>query len=170
MKKIRQEEFTHAMDYWGASSHILSHGDLMLSEEPIGPQTLDVLNIVRNKQFGALFSFHPYELTPLFDHPDHNRAGEITKRVASVSDVVYYHPEIPALPYRPSLYFWTTDKTQATHMLPLSGETRKRREEYLFTYYPSQFPEHTKDQWGPIFDRISMQENKSHQELYMQIR
>jgi LmbE family N-acetylglucosaminyl deacetylase len=170
MKDIRREEFIHAMDYWSASYHILPYGDLMLSEEPIGPQTLDVLNIVRDKQFGSLFSFHPYEMTPIFDHPDHNRAGEITKRVASVSDVDYYHPEIPALDFRPSLFFWTTDKSKVTHVVPLSEKTRQRREEYLFEYYPSQFSKKTRNQWGPIFDRISLQENGSHQEFYTKIR
>lgn len=169
MKQIRRNEFTHSMEALGTSGIALDHGDLRMSLAPPEPAVKDVLKIVREQQFGVLFSFHPYEVTPVFDHPDHNTAGIVTKLVAAAADVRHFYPEYPAMSERPELFFWTSDTKTATQKLPLPAGARKRRNQHLIEQYPSQFAAAEKREWTTIFDRITNGKHK-HRELYVNVR
>lgn len=169
MKNIRREEFLHSLQSIGAMGISLDYPDLHVSLTPIEPVVQTTLKTVRDNKFGVLFSFHPNEVTPLFDHPDHNTAGVITKIVAAAADVKHFYPEYPAMQKRPELYVWTTDTHTATHKLPLPKAARERRNTHLVTHYPSQFSRENQSEWTVIFDRIT-HGNHKHRELYLKIR
>ncbi len=170
MRDVRFGEFDRATNALGVSREIMPFADLYMSEGAIGPLIPPVLSVVREKKFGVIFSFHPQEITPEFDHPDHQTAGMIARTVGAASDVLHYHPECGEMEHRPSLYLWTTDGTKATHSITLSDETRRNRNTYLSGYYPSQFPLGTQPEWERVFDRITGDGNGGHRELYLKVR
>lgn len=164
--QIRQVEFERAMVELGADYQILGFGDFALSTMPFRNLALPLLNVLRSQDLAAVFSFHPFEITPGFDHPDHNLAGEATRFAASGQDITNLkvgplpdgQPAAPVTTTRPELYFWTTDENKATHRLKLGQKSARRRRDYLSKNYPSQFPSRTKRRWGTIFDRLGNQE------------
>lgn len=171
MRDIRAKEFENAAHHLGVQTHTLGFPDLGLSFLPRETLVRQTLTAVRQKKFDVLFSFHPAEITPMFDHPDHVLVGDITRFVGAAADVAHFMPDVPAMDERPSLYLWTTDTNQATHQLPMSDKTREKRTEYLATWYPSQFSWETKTAWSGIFDHITDPSGTgNHGELYRRVR
>lgn len=170
--EVRRQEFTQAMTSLGIAYEIFEFGDFSLSTMPFRNLALPLLNFLREKDLAAVFTFHPYEITPNFDHPDHNVAGEATRFAASGQDVKNLKvgplpngkAEAASTTGRPELYFWTTDEAKATHQLKLGKKSSKRRQKYLSENYPSQFPRQTQKRWGTIFDRFGKKE------YYQQVR
>jgi len=165
------------MDSLGADYEIMGYGDFGLAMMPFRNLAMPLLNLLRQKDFAAIFSFHPYEITPNFDHPDHNIAGEAARFAAAGQDVenlktgpyIASSDSYGATESRPELYLWTTDKSKATHKQKLTKKSRKKRNKYLQKQYPSQFPRQSKKRWGRIFDKIT-ENGKSHSEFYQQVR
>jgi LmbE family N-acetylglucosaminyl deacetylase len=170
--EVRRQEFTKAMTSLGIAYEVFEFGDFSLSTMPFRNIALPLLNSLREKDLAAVFTFHPYEITPNFDHPDHNLTGEATRFAASGQDVKNLKvgsladgkTEFPATTDRPELYFWTTNEDQATHQLKIGKKSSRRRQKYLSENYPSQFPRQTKKRWGTIFDRFGKKE------YYQQVR
>ncbi|GIK84257.1 MAG: hypothetical protein BroJett025_08790 [Patescibacteria group bacterium] len=173
MALIRKQEAEAAMQFLGASLTILRFPDLGLPFVPLQELVAAVLPIVREVGADALFSFHPKEITNYFDHPDHNRAGEVAKYVRAAADVAHYMPKSAALKKRPELYLWTTKKQKMK--IHLSEQTRAHRNDYLTKCYPSQFSTETKEVWGAIFDDITNEKHKTnegklHTERYKRVK
>lgn len=81
--EIRTREFVRAMNWWGFESEVLGFPDLRLIY-------VDLETVVKRVSLAVvgldvLVSFNPYEVTPGFDHPDHNRTGEVTRIVSTES-------------------------------------------------------------------------------------
>lgn len=171
LKQVRRVEFSNAARSLPITPDIHDLGDLQLSFQPFENLVLEVLKVVRRQHFAALFSFHPHEVTPRFDHPDHHLSGEITQFVGATADVTHFHPEIPAMERRPELYLWTTITHLASQHLLLTVEQRQRRDQYLIDHYSSQFTLDQKDQWAPIFDQITYDKaSGEHQEKWLRVR
>lgn len=176
--QVREQEFVGAMTSLGFSHKIFDLNDYSLSVLPLENLAIPLINILRQKDLAAVFSFHPFEITPGFDHPDHNAAGIATRFAASALDiknlsvgvdesedeVVTQQGLSTATSERPELYFWTTNKNQATHQLKMSEKSQKSRRRYLKKNYPSQFPKRQEKRWGTIFDRLGKKE------YYQQVR
>jgi len=79
---VRKKEFELAMQYWGFDYVTFRYPDMKLAYFPLNKMVDSVTKVVVNKNITALVSFHPNEITSGFDHPDHNRAGEITRLVS----------------------------------------------------------------------------------------
>lgn len=169
MAQIREAEARSALQFLNASMTLLSFPDLQLPFVPFEELVAAVLPIIRELKTDALFSFHPYETTQEFDHPDHNVAGMVAKYVAASADVEHLLPEKPALEKRPELYLWTTDSRMANSTLQLKKKTRKNRNQYLEQQYPSQFSASNSNQWSDIFDKIT-RKKKKHTEQYYRVR
>ncbi len=178
MKGIRQAEFTKATESRKIMTEILDIGDLQLTTHPFEELLCKLLEVIRRINPAALFTFHPYEVTPAFDHPDHNVSGKLVLHAGAVADVAYKYPEISALHFRPELYLWTTRKDLATHRINLEKQARYRRNQYLVDYYPSQFSKQTQPEWSQIFDRINTDQAKKkknnkkskYREYWMKVR
>ena len=177
--QVRQTEFNQAMGSIGANHESMGFADLALSTLNFRIMAMPMLDLLRSKDFAALFTFHPYEITPDFDHPDHNITGQVARFAASAQDVrkLQTGPFISspvshqATENRPELYFWTTDKNVATHKIGLSKKVRQNRDNYLTDHYPSQFPRKSQSRWGKIFDRITYKGLlQGHQEYYQRVR
>ncbi len=170
--EIRKKEFAQAMTSLGIAYEVMGFGDFSLSTMPFRNIALPLLNLLRAKDLGAIFTFHPYEITPNFDHPDHNLTGEATRFAAAGQDVKNLKTgplsddqvEVSATVDRPELYFWTTNESQSTHQLKIGKKSRQRRRNYLSENYPSQFPRQTQKRWGTIFDSFGKKE------YYQQVR
>lgn len=169
VEKIRKLEFEQATRSKGIDSLGLHFGDLELAHLPFDLLVNSVLTVVRQRQFDMLVSFHPDEITHIFDHPDHQIAGQVTRYVGAVADVAKYRPETGHPVKRPELFLWTTDPAKATHALPLRKKSRRKRNKYLSKQYPSQFPKESKVIWKKIFDTITRNKN-THIEYYKKIR
>lgn len=177
--QVRQTEFGQAMDSIGADYHLMGFVDLALSTLNFRIMAMPMLDLLRSKDFAALFTFHPYEITLEFDHPDHNITGQVTRFAASAQDVkkLQTGPFIAspvshqATGDRSELYFWTTDRNVATHRVVLPEKVRQNRDNYLIDNYPSQFPRKSQSRWGKIFDRITYKGFlQGHQEYYQRVR
>lgn len=118
-REVRKREFVGAMDYWGFSYRLFKFPDLGLIFVPLEKMVKKVVEIIRKDKLTVLVSFWPNEVTYGFDHPDHNRAGEVA-RVASAM----------VLPKRPRLYLWTS--------IGKSSKV-KERSGYVKKFYGSQF-------------------------------
>lgn len=160
MKDIRQAEFKKATELRSIKTEILDLGDLQLTTYPFEELLYKLLEVTRRIHPAALFAFHPYEITPNFDHPDHNVSGRLALHAGAIADVAHKYPEISAVTSRPELYLWTTRKDLATHKIELEKKARYRRNEYLVEYYPSQFSLETQPEWSQIFDRINTDQAK----------
>ena len=93
MGRRREIEFRKAITSFGGEPIQLGFPDMGLTsiwnKDP--NQIIEpVLEIIRRREFGALLSFHPYEITPQFDHPDHRIAGLVVQIVAASADVAHY--------------------------------------------------------------------------------
>jgi LmbE family N-acetylglucosaminyl deacetylase len=179
VKELRLAEFQQAMGSLGANYENMGYEDFGLSMLPFKDIAVPLMNILRKNDFGAVFSFHPYEITPIFDHPDHNMAGLATRFAAAGQDVNNFevgkydvdNDVYQATEGRPELYFWTTDSNQANKKIKLTKESRNNRNNYLINNYGSQFPSKSKTRWGKIFDKITDKGLfKGHQEYYQQVR
>lgn len=172
MKEIRRREFVTSMDALGAKYVINEYPDGELGEHRDEIKKR-VLEITRENQFDVLFSFHPHEVTPIFDHPDHRVAGEATLYAGNFADVAgLYDQNVPALNFRPSTYLWTTAEQMATHAARLDNNDRNNMTEHYGTHYPSQFPREQAGIWGKIFERISRGTRGASKprEMYMEVR
>lgn len=171
LKQVRRVEFSNAARSLPITPDIHDLGDLQLSFQPFEQLVVEMLKVIRSHQFAALFSFHPSEITPRFDHPDHLMAGKLTQFVGATADVHHFHPEFPATHQRPELYLWASVDHLASHHLLLTVEHRQRRDQYLVDHYPSQFILDQKDQWAPIFDQITYDKaSGEHQEKWLRVR
>lgn len=172
MKEIRHQEFSESMERFGFTSwEILDLPDIGLSYMPREEVVTKVLEIVRREQYDAIVSFHPHEVTPVFDHRNHVTAGEVARDVSAFADVRYWHPEYPAPDARPALLLWTTDTARGTHAIERNGEAKKKRNDHIEAVYPSQFPADKRSEWEAIFDRIQdpSGEGVIH-EIYLRVR
>jgi len=179
VKEVRLGEFQEAMASIGVDYQSMDYDDFGLSTIPLENIVVPLINILRKNDFGAVFSFHPYEITQDFDHPDHNLTGLATRFAASAQDVKNFNVRqylgdediTQETDSRPELYLWTTDSNQANKKIKLTRESRNRRNNYLVNNYGSQFPSKSKTRWGKIFDRITDKGIfKGHQEYYQQVR
>lgn len=179
VKEVRLAEFQQAMDSLGANYENMGYEDFGLSTLPFSDIAIPLMNVLRKNDFGAVFSFHPYEITPVFDHPDHNMTGLATRFAAAGQDVNNFEvgkyisdaDVYPATDNRPELYLWTTDSTQANKKIKLTKKSLNNRNDYLINNYGSQFPRKSKSRWGKIFDKITHKGLfKGHQEYYQQVR
>lgn len=181
VKEIRQKEFTEAIASLGVQLQILSHPDFRLAFVPTEQLFLSVLHAVRAANPDVIFSFWEKEFTKHFNHVDHNLTGKIAEMVGEATDLPRYpdQNEYPnfanAMEHRPEYFAWTTDRRSASHKVKLTKKTRAERNAYLHTYYPSQFPEETKDEWVAKFDHITAKNPrkphaKKHQEYLQQVR
>lgn len=169
----RKKEFYDATRSFGGTSIIFDFPDTKLSELWTKKQKKliePVLEIIRKKHFGAIFSFHPFETTFGFDHPDHNITGLIASHVGTFSNVSHSYAHLPVYrEERPNLFYWTSALYMANRVLKLTEEDRKKRNEYLKINYSSQFSSDGK--WHTIFDRITWEESlKKHVERWFQVR
>lgn len=169
MKQTRQAEFARAANALGISYEALELSDLGLSFMPY-PELFDtVLNRVRTHNPGVIFTFHPYEISREFDHPDHRMVGQITLDVAATTDVAHFKPGVPVMNRRPNLFLWTTNRYLASHSLSITKNERSSRLAYLEEEYPSQFPKESIPKAKIIFDRLTRQ-RQNHRELYLKVR
>ena len=106
-----------AMNWWGFEYVILDFPDLGLAIYPLGKVVKKIGQIVNKLGISRLISFSPFELTIGFDHPDHNRAGEVARLVST------------GMPGRRGLLLWT-GQGMAT--------STDQRMEYARQFYPSQ--------------------------------
>lgn len=155
MKQIRAAEFTSATGSLGVRTEIRDWGDLQLGLKPFVNFAIPLLEIIRQGNFAALFSFHPEEITPEFDHIDHSIVGQLVRFAAGAMDVEHFHPEFPATHDRAELYLWGTGKHRATHTIDISSNALQRRDAYLLKHYPSQFYPETHEAWRSIFETIN---------------
>lgn len=174
MAKIRLEEAGKALKNFNAHITMLSFPDLQLPFIPIEELVRAVLPIIRQTQTDAIFSFHPTETTPEFDHPDHNITGLVAKYVGAAADVENLMPEFKALEKRPELYLWTTNTSQSNTKIKLRKKIRKQRNRYLIENYPSQFSAQSEVLWKKKFNAITRKKNyskkKKHLEQYIRVR
>lgn len=80
--EVRKTEFNLAMQFWNFDNVKLNFPDMKLVYFPLEKMVDSVTKVVADKNITILVSFNPYEITPGFDHPDHNRAGEVTRLVS----------------------------------------------------------------------------------------
>ena len=105
------------MKYWKFDYVTFKFPDMKLAYLPLEIMVNKVSRVVNNKNITILVSFHPNEITPGFDHPDHNRVGEVT-RLVSVK-----------MKDERKLIFWTSnDKPYLIN----------ERDKYAKNFYPSQ--------------------------------
>lgn len=169
MKQTRQAEFARAASFLGISYEALELSDLGLSLMPYPELFETVLTRVRTHNPGVIFTFHPYEISREFDHPDHRMVGQVTLDVAATTDVTHFFPTHKAMDRRPHLFLWTTNRHLASHSLPITKADRANRLAYLEEQYPSQFPQESIPKAKIIFDRLTKQP-QGHQELYRRVR
>jgi len=79
---IRRTEFERAMKKWGFEYEIFKYPDLGLVYFSLKKMVWAVGEVVSRKNITVLVSFHPYEVTAGFDHPDHNRVGEVARLIS----------------------------------------------------------------------------------------
>ncbi len=173
MGKLRENEFYSSNNARGLQGYMMKFPDTGLNRADIMEQAKnETLEFVRENNFGAIFSFHPFEITPEFDHLDHNAAGEIARYVGAFSAVKNLHTKSAPLENRPSLYLWTSNPGFATHHILFSPEIEADRKMHLANYYPSQFPKDSMSRWGVIFDGISrgMRGDLPSREMFMKVR
>jgi len=152
MKEIRRNEFMDSMASISATGIIIEFPDLGMSLAPIEPVVKHVISVVREQQFGVLFSFHPSEITIHIDHPDHNTADQVARFISATSDVSHFYPEYPPMDRRPELCLWNIDQSRVTHEISVSGMARIRINRHMARHYPSQFPKGRRKKWVAIFD------------------
>lgn len=173
MGRLRHSEFLSLTGALGIKAEKKDFPDTELSAPQILEQAKKVvLGFVRENKFGVIFSFHPNEVTPEFDHPDHNAAGEIARYAGAFSAVKNKITDTPPVSKRPELYLWTSNPELATHHILLTRNLEQSRKKHLADYYPSQFTGNAMGKWGVIFDGITrgMNGNLPAQEMFMKIR
>jgi LmbE family N-acetylglucosaminyl deacetylase len=128
--EVRTKEFELAMNSWGFGYEVRDFADLELIFTDLKTMVIEVEEILRRKKISVVVSFDPREVTFGFDHPDHNRTGEIA-RIASSR----------ILGSRPKLLFWTS-----------RGKPRmvEKQMKYWQRFYPSQY----QDRYGEILKVI----------------
>lgn len=174
MAQRRKQEIYNAVTSFGGTPMVFDFPDTKLSElwhNKNQKKLIEaVLATIRKKHFGAIFSFHPSEATPGFDHPDHNITGLIAQLVGDYSNVSHFYPHLPVYQTeRPNLFYWTSAMYMANRVLELTEEDRMSRKIYRDTYYQTQFSGDVKEQI--IFDRITWEESMNqHVERYFQVR
>jgi LmbE family N-acetylglucosaminyl deacetylase len=170
MATIRKNEAENMALALGFTLTTLHFPDMKLPFIPMEVLIKHTLPIIRELNTKAIFSFHPYETTRSFDHPDHNIAGLVARHVAAASDVSHFYPHSPAMRERPQLHLWTTEPSLANRRLRLTKKIRDKRSQHLIQHYPSQFQKSERLNWQPIFERITRENTKQHSELYKQVR
>lgn len=166
MGATREKEAVAMANALGISLTILKFPDMGLPFISLEVLIHHTLPIIRELHTKALFSFHPYEMTPYFDHPDHNIAGQVAKHIGAAADVKHFMPDGQVVSNRPDLYFWTSKSKNANRYIPLSARLRLLRDQHLATYHQSQFKLKDRPVWRPIFDQITRISGKTHRELY----
>lgn len=71
------------MGYWGFDYKILGFSDLELVFTDLRGMVEEIKRVAEEKELTILVSFNPGEITYGFDHPDHNRAGEVARVVSA---------------------------------------------------------------------------------------
>lgn len=170
MAKIRTKEAENMALALGFTLSTLNFPDMKLPFIPMEVLIRHTLPIIRELNTRAIFSFHPYETTASFDHPDHNIAGLIARHVAAASDVSHFYPHSPAMRERPQLHLWTTESSLANRRLRLTKKIRDLRAEHVLQHYPSQFQAADRLNWQPIFEQMTKSKNNQYYELYKKVR
>ena len=83
-RRKRGAEFEAAMKWWGFDYEILNFPDLELVFTDLRVMVERVMGLVEDRRLTTLVSFDPREVTYGFDHPDHNRTGEVTRVVSTM--------------------------------------------------------------------------------------
>lgn len=169
MKKIRKQEVSEAGSAINAKVKTYDFGDTKLLFKTDKEVYRAVLSYVRKKEFGAIFSFDPREITYEFDHPDHTVAGTIARSVSSFADVKWHRTQSSAMQTRPDLFLWTTDASRATHRILLPRDSRERRNQHLLIHV-SQFHGENQAEWENIFDTINQVRDGIGYEYWVQVR
>lgn len=171
MGTVRKAEAIRAAAALGVQTLFLEFADLGLSFIPFEILVKAVLEIVRGYSIDVLASFHPHDVTPEIDHPDHTTAGNIARFVSAVADVAHFMPEVAASLTRPELWLWTSRDQLATEVLELNPGDSERFADYLLQQYPSQFEKNSQHRWQQIFDRIRTTTSDNRQlERYQRVR
>lgn len=171
MKKIRQTEYERATAAIGVQREALDLGDFGLELLNYKELIVPILEVIRRVDPAVIITFHPFETTQQFYHPDHNLMGKVVFDAASAMDIKDFLPESgSATSSRSSLYAWTTRQDLATHFIPFPPQYREQRIRYLKTFYPSQFQKKDEERWQVFFDRINAVENGIGIELLTRIR
>lgn len=79
----RDVEFVRAMNWWGFDFVRYDFPDLELYDFPLRRMVERVSEDVATRKIDTLVSFSPFVLTPGYDHPDHNRTGEVARVVST---------------------------------------------------------------------------------------
>jgi len=79
--EVRSKEFVRAMTSWRFEYEILDFPDLRLAYTDL--ETMVNRVTVAAQGLTTLVSSSPNEITPGFEHPDHNRVGEVTRIVST---------------------------------------------------------------------------------------
>jgi LmbE family N-acetylglucosaminyl deacetylase len=111
------DEFSRAMNWWGFDFEVFKFPDLGLAYVPLQRMVREVARVVEEKKLDTIISMNPFELTYGYDHPDHNRTGEVARLVST------------GMPGRRGLLLWTGDG-EAT--------STDQRLDYAAQFYPSQ--------------------------------
>lgn len=170
MAQIRTKEAENMALALGLTVTTLNFPDMKLPFIPMEVLIKHTLPIIRELNTKAIFSFHPYETTASFDHPDHNIAGLVARHIAAASDVTHFYPHSPAIRERPQLHLWTTEQSLANRRLRLTKKIRDQRAKHLLQHYPSQFQAADQLNWQPIFEQMTKGKNNQHYELYKKVR
>lgn len=110
-------EFSRAMNWWGFDFEVFRFPDLELAYVPLRRMVKEVTLVVEKRKIDTLISMNPFELTYGYDHPDHNRTGEVARLVST------------GMSGRRGLLLWT-GQGEATNT--------EARLEYAAQFYPSQ--------------------------------
>ena len=129
-KKERRMEFLTAMKHWGFEYVLFGFPDLELIFYPLKEMVTAVIKVIKKEKLTTLITFWPDEITYGFDHPDHNRTGEVARIAGTM-----------ILGHRPKLYFWNSN-----------GKATRTRERYYYLkdFYKSQY----KPEYLPILKQI----------------
>lgn len=178
MARIREAEFSQAMETLGVSWLGLGFSDLNLEKERKELER-EVIQLVRNLNPGLLVSFHPQ--THVMEHGDHRIAGEVSLRAREVSDVRFFEPDLGVpTKSRPDLLLSLNDSPPTvfpSHWIGYSEATSTNKSGHLL-HYPSQFgrnPEQAK-QWQEAIRNVHVNVTRQYQlptregEVYRLIR
>lgn len=162
-RNTRRTEQQESLRSLGATAFFLGLPDLglmLLSRRKETKAIRKLTKYVRQKNPGAIVSFNPHSITPLFDHPDHVVAGKWAQLVGAGSDVRNFFRRSGApTKTRPELYLHTfydfSPYDKDLYVLPIDETVKEWRNNHLKTHFPSQFSVDNENQWIVLFDRIT---------------
>lgn len=178
MARIREAEFSQAMETLGVSWLGLGFSDLNLEREREKLEK-EVIRLVRNLNPGLIVSFHPQ--AHVMEHSDHRIAGEVSLRTREVSDVRFFEPNLGVpTKSRPDLLLSLNDTPPTvfpSHWVGYSEATSTNKSDHLL-HYPSQFGRSLEQakQWQEAIENVHVGVARQYQlptqegEMYRLIR